>query len=288
MASPKYKVLIVEDDPMVAMINEQYVCKNPDFAVVKSCRNGQEAIDFLTGSAPGGATQSAPGALGSSAPCAPGAPDTAPASAPASAELSSGKTPDLIIMDVFMPYMNGIETLKKIRELKISSEVIMVTAANDTATLEETMHLGVLDFLIKPFAYERFQVALEKFAAKAQTLRTTPSVIDQSYVDSLISSASATSLSANGAARPGTPGVPASAVAADLPKGIQQKTLELILNYFKNHSGWLPGDKVAEDVGLSSVTIRHYMSYLVECGDIRADINYSTGGRPSMLYSIKS
>ena len=186
-------------------------------------------------------------------------------------------------MDVFMPYMNGIETLKKIRELKISSAVIMVTAANDTATLEETMHLGVLDFLIKPFAYERFQVALEKFAAKAQTLRTTPSVIDQSYVDSLISSASATSLSANG-----TPGAPASAAAADLPKGIQQKTLDLILGYFKEHSGWLPGDKVAEDVGLSSVTIRHYMSYLVERGDIRADINYSTGGRPSMLYSIKS
>lgn len=295
MASPKYKVLIVEDDPMVAMINEQYVCKNPDFAVVKSCRNGQEAIDFLTGSAPGamcitgatsagGATQPAPGALWSSAPCAPGAPDTAPASA----ELSPGNTPDLIIMDVFMPYMNGIETLKKIRELKISSEVIMVTAANDTATLEETMHLGVLDFLIKPFAYERFQVALEKFAAKAQTLRTTPTVIDQSYVDSLISSASATSLSANGAARPGTSGAPASAAAAELPKGIQQKTLELILNYFKNHSGWLPGDKVAEDVGLSCVTIRHYMSYLVERGDIRADINYSTGGRPSMLYSIKS
>ena len=182
-----------------------------------------------------------------------------------------------------MPYMNGIETLKKIRELKISSEVIMVTAANDTATLEETMHLGVLDFLIKPFAYERFQVALEKFAAKAQTLQTTPSVIDQSYVDSLISSASA-----NGATRPGTPGALASAAAAELPKGIQQKTLDLILGYFKNHSGWLPGDKVAEDVGLSSVTIRHYMSYLVERGDIRADINYSTGGRPSMLYSIKS
>ncbi|MCR4631368.1 MAG: response regulator [Treponema sp.] len=267
---------------MVAMINEQYVCKNPDFAVVKSCRNGQEAIDFLTGATPaGGATQPALGALGSSVPGAPGAPDTVPASA----ELSAGNTPDLIIMDVFMPYMNGIETLKKIRELKISSEVIMVTAANDTATLEETMHLGVLDFLIKPFAYERFQVALEKFAAKAQTLRTTPTVIDQSYVDSLISSASATSLSANGAARPGTP---ASAAAAELPKGIQQKTLGLILGYFKEHSGWLPGDKVAEDVGLSSVTIRHYMSYLVERGDIRADINYSTGGRPSMLYSIKS
>ena len=301
MASPKYKVLIVEDDPMVAMINEQYVCKNPDFAVVKSCRNGQEAIDFLTRTTPGAMCITGANPAGyvpsnnSVTAAAPSSQQSSVSSAPGAEKLPAlEQAPDLIIMDVFMPYMNGIETLKKIRELKISSEVIMVTAANDTATLEETMHLGVLDFLIKPFAYERFQVALEKFAAKAQTLRTTPSVIDQSYVDSLISSASATSLSANGAARPGTPGTsstpgaPASAAAAELPKGIQQKTLELILNYFKNHSGWLPGDKVAEDVGLSCVTIRHYMSYLVERGDIRADINYSTGGRPSMLYSIKS
>ena len=43
----KYKVLIVEDDPMVAMINEQYVSKNPQFVVVASCRNGQEALDYL-------------------------------------------------------------------------------------------------------------------------------------------------------------------------------------------------------------------------------------------------
>ncbi len=42
-----YKVLIVEDDPMVAMINEQYVCKNSQFCVDASCRNGQEALDYL-------------------------------------------------------------------------------------------------------------------------------------------------------------------------------------------------------------------------------------------------
>lgn len=205
MDSPKFKVLIVEDDPMVAMINEQYVCKNPDFSVVKSCRNGQEAIDFLTG-----ASCDSP---------ASGTPDTpSTPSLPAQSSPAPQCTPDLIILDVFMPYMNGIETLKKIRELKIASEVIMVTAANDPATLEETMHLGVLDFLIKPFAYERFQVALEKFAAQAHARRTTPSVIDQSYVDSLISSGSAGPLSA-GSARSGSQ----SSAAAELPKASSKR-----------------------------------------------------------------
>ena len=225
-----YKVLIVEDDPMVAMINEQYVCKNKNFCVAKTCRNGQEALDFLTGT-------------------------------------DDGKDVDLVIMDVFMPLMNGIETLKKIRENKLDCEVIMVTAANDPATLEETIHLGVIDFLIKPFAYERFQVALEKFMIKTEAFRTANQTIDQSYVDSLISN--------QGAGRQ---------AEAELPKGIQKKTLDLLIEYFSEKNGWVSGDQISEDVGLSSVTVRHYMAYLVETKKIKSEINYETGGRPSMLY----
>ena len=42
-----YKVLIVEDDPMVAMINEQYIKRNKAFEVVGKCNNGLSALDFL-------------------------------------------------------------------------------------------------------------------------------------------------------------------------------------------------------------------------------------------------
>ena len=232
-----YNVLIVEDDPMVAMINEQYVCRNKNFKVVKSCRNGQEALEYL-----------------------------------------DNNTVDLIIMDVFMPYMDGIEALKKIREKKIDTEVIMVTAANDPATLEETMHLGVMDFLIKPFAFERFQIALEKFASKTEALRGVHGTIDQSYVDNLISS---------GKPAPAVHANPLENPDSELPKGIQQKTLKMLVEYMKNTEGWIPGDKISQDVGLSSVTIRHYMNYLSEIHEIRSTINYSTGGRPSVLYSRK-
>ena len=44
-----YRVLIVEDDPMVAMINEQYVRKNKQFSVIGSCRDGKAALEFLEG-----------------------------------------------------------------------------------------------------------------------------------------------------------------------------------------------------------------------------------------------
>lgn len=227
-----FKVLIIEDDPMVAMINEQYVGRNSNFHVEKTCRNGQEALEYLDASSVDGKS-----------------------------------AVDLVIMDVFMPYMNGIETLKKIREKKLDCEVIMVTAANDPATLEEAMHLGVIDFLIKPFAYERFQVALEKFIANEQAFKGANPTIDQSYVDSLISNAS-----------------PLRTQSQELPKGIQKKTLDLLTDYLKDKKGWVTGDQISQDVGLSSVTVRHYMAYLMETKAVQGEINYETGGRPSMLY----
>ena len=229
-----YKVLIVEDDPMVAMINEQYVSRNKNFCIQKTCRNGQEALEYLTVNGAGSSEE--------------------------------GKI-DLVIMDVFMPYLNGIETLKKIRENKLHCEVIMVTAANDTATLEETMHLGVLDFLIKPFAYERFQVALETFITNKEAFRGANETIDQSYVDSLISNQ-----------------VTSHPSEVNLPKGIQKKTLDLLTEYLKDKTGWISGDQISEEIGLSSVTVRHYMNYLMDIKKVKGEINYETGGRPSMLY----
>lgn len=228
----EYKVLIVEDDPMVAMINEQYVCKNPQFVVAASCRNGQEALDFL-----------------------------------------DANNVDLIVLDVFMPYMDGIETLKKIREKKIAAEVIMVTAANDAATIEETMHLGVIDYLIKPFAFERFQVALEKFVAHRTILKQN-SILDQSCIDNMISNATETALTKS-----------SDVDQQELPKGIQKKTLLLIEEYLEENQGWHTVGMIAEKLGVSIVTARHYMNYLEEQGLIVAEINYGTGGRPSVLYS---
>ena len=235
-----YKVLIVEDDPMVAMINEQYVTKNPDFTVVATCRNGKDAIEFL----------------------------------------SSNKV-DLVVLDVFMPYMDGVETLKKIRENKFQTEVIMVTAANDTSTLEQTMNLGVVDYLIKPFAMERFQVALEKFSIKASTLNKNKSgLLDQNCIDSIICGGGSGALTSGGDLSEN------HNEEELLPKGIQLKTLKLIKKYFEENPQWQSGDTVAHKLGLSIVTVRHYLNYLVEKGELAESVNYETGGRPSMLYKL--
>ena len=124
-----YKVLIVEDDPMVSMINEQYVRRNKKFFVAGVCRDGKNALEFL-----------------------------------------DSHDIDLIILDVFMPHQDGFETLRQIRKKQMSVDVIMVTAANDRESLEEALHLGIVDYLVKPFTFDRFCMALDKFIAQRNAL----------------------------------------------------------------------------------------------------------------------
>ena len=59
--------------------------------------------------------------------------------------------PDLILMDMKMPGMNGIETLGKIRALDRRVKVIMMTAYGDTQNMKQAKDLGILHFMGKPF-----------------------------------------------------------------------------------------------------------------------------------------
>ena len=222
-----YKVLIVEDDPMVAMINEQYIGRNKNFRIVGKCRNGKAALEFL-----------------------------------------DKNKADLLILDVYMPLADGFETLRKIRSRKLPVEAIMVTAANDRESLEEALHLGIVDYLVKPFTFERFQMALEKFIAQHNAMKNL-GTLDQKNIDFIVENARKKS--------------------EDIyPKGIQEKTLNLILEHLKAYPDkWLTGDEIAEKIALTGVTVRRYMNYLAESGKVTGRMNYETGGRPCMIYRIK-
>ncbi|MBQ3229645.1 MAG: response regulator [Clostridia bacterium] len=222
-----YKVLIVEDDPMVAMINEQYIKRNKNFEIVGKCNDGMSALDFL-----------------------------------------ENNTVDLLILDVFMPKMDGFETLRQIRNKQITVDAIMVTAANERESLEEALHLGIVDYLVKPFTFDRFQMALEKYIAQNNALKDIET-LNQKSIDHIIDNARKKS--------------------EDLyPKGIQEKTIELIMEYLKvNKNTWFTGDEIAEKVNLTGVTVRRYMNYLAESGKVVGEMNYETGGRPCMRYKVE-
>jgi len=84
---------------------------------------------------------------------------------------------DIIISDVKMPDMGGIELLRAARELNPNVEVIMMTAFANEATAHEAFLLGAFDFVHKPFdnelLKEKVARAVDKIAraAEAQTLK---------------------------------------------------------------------------------------------------------------------
>lgn len=71
--------------------------------------------------------------------------------------------PDLVVMDIFMPEQDGIKTLQKLRESDTKVDVITVTAANDMKTIQHVLQLGVFDYIMKPFTYERIKHTLENY-----------------------------------------------------------------------------------------------------------------------------
>jgi DNA-binding response OmpR family regulator len=61
--------------------------------------------------------------------------------------------PDLILLDVQMPGMDGLEVLRQVRTLDASLPVVMVTANEDLAVARRTLELGAFDYVEKPFDY---------------------------------------------------------------------------------------------------------------------------------------
>ncbi len=223
-----YKVMIVEDDPMVASINQQYLERNQNLKIVGQFRNGQEALEYLE---------------------------------------NTGT--DLAVVDYYMPIMDGLEFVRKCHEKNIKTDVIIVTAANTAQDISEFLQLGIVDYLVKPFTYERFQKAIDKYLYR-KSLAKQDKTLDQAEIDRL--------LSQNQDIRP--------AEKVVLEKGLQEQTLERIRTYLEEHKGTLmSSNEIASEVNLSRITVRRYMNYLVENREIISQIDYSTGGRPSIKYT---
>jgi len=68
--------------------------------------------------------------------------------------------PHVVLLDIRMPDMDGIETLKKIREIDKEVGVIMITAVNEEKTGKKCLELGAYDYIIKPFDLDYLETVL--------------------------------------------------------------------------------------------------------------------------------
>lgn len=75
-------------------------------------------------------------------------------------------TVDLVLLDILLPDINGIELLEKLKQMDPTSEIIMVTAVKDIQTAVKAIKLGAYEYIVKPFAVEDVQTVVDRALEK--------------------------------------------------------------------------------------------------------------------------
>ncbi|WP_181958224.1 response regulator [Nonomuraea deserti] len=212
------RVLVVDDDFMVARIHSGYVSRVPGFSVVSVAHNGAGALA-------------------------------------AAAELR----PDLVLLDIYLPDMSGLEVLKAIDDV----DVLMISAARDVPTVKEAMRGGAVNYLIKPFTATALTERLRQYADTRRRITAIGPEARQDDVDRLF----------------GTP-----MTAAPMPKGLSPATCALVADSLREAGRDLSATETAQLTGLSRVSARRYLEHLCAAGQAELRPRYGTAGRPEHRY----
>src|SRR5262249_20473828 len=77
------------------------------------------------------------------------------------AKLEGGTIPDLLVLDIVMPGMSGLDLLRQVRKLHPTVSVIMLSAVGQTRTVVEALRMGASDYVTKPVEEEELELAIE-------------------------------------------------------------------------------------------------------------------------------
>ncbi|TYS70379.1 response regulator [Sutcliffiella horikoshii] len=183
-------------------------------------------------------------------------------------QLAKGET-DLILLDNFMPDECGASLLPLIRERFPEVDIIMITAATEKEVVEVALKYGVVDYLIKPVTFERFQHAIKTYLNRKAFIQDNDSY-NQAVIDQFFH----------------RKGWKEKEIQKDShPKGIDQLTLEKVEGLLDNdyQDGWT-AEQMGEQMGASRTTARRYLEYMISLEKVKAELEYGMVGRPERKY----
>jgi response regulator of citrate/malate metabolism len=219
------RVLVVDDDFMVAKVNAGYVARVPGFEVVGTAHTGQGAL-----------------------------------------KLVESAQPDLVLLDIYLPDMSGVEVLRRLRGAARPVDVLVVTAARDVETVRAAVQGGAVHYLIKPFTFTALRERLERYAEAHRRIGAVREA-GQEDVDRMF-----------GLLRGGP------ATGRQLPKGLSAATCDLVASVLREADADLSASEAAERAGLARVSARRYLEWLVETGQAELQLRYGSAGRPEHRY----
>ncbi len=174
--------------------------------------------------------------------------------------------PDLVLLDIYLPDMSGLDVLRELRGASHPVDVLVVTAARDTVTVREAMRGGAVNYLVKPFGAGALTERLERYADLRRRLSAIGSAAGQDEIDRLFGEGGG-----GGGPQP-------------LPKGLSGTTCALVEDVLRQAGADLSATEVAALTGLSRVSARRYLEHLCATGRTRLRPKYGTAGRPEHRY----
>jgi response regulator of citrate/malate metabolism len=218
------RVLVVEDDALIAEAHAAYTLRVDGFEIVAVVHTAQRALATLRA------------------------------------------TPvDLVLLDLNLPDLNGLELCRSLRTAGIATDVLVVTSARDLAVVRAAVSLGVTHYLLKPFTFATFREKLLGYARYRRQVLGAEPVAAQHEIDRAFA-----------ALRGASPD--------SLPKGLDQSTLDLVLGVLRSVSAGLSAAEVGGRMGASRVTARRYLEHLADTGRVYRSPRYGGPGRPEVEY----
>jgi len=182
------------------------------------------------------------------------------------------KDPDLVLLDVFMPKLDGLKLMKRIRSLGLNTDIILVTAADDTETISAALRHGAVDYIIKPFEFERLKKALDSYRERHIKLKSLH-FLKQEDLDTIYSTGT-------------PPGDKLVNHGENLPKGLNHLTMNQILKLLQKEKHPLSAREVGRLLGVSRITAHRYLDYLQKEGRVEVKLEYGSVGRPTCKYFL--
>jgi YesN/AraC family two-component response regulator len=86
-------------------------------------------------------------------------------------DMAKEQHPDIVVLDVNMPEMNGLAAFKEIAKIHPNTGCVIISAEKDSETLRVAMSLGIRDYLFKPFTVDQLENAIEKVRVRLKKTR---------------------------------------------------------------------------------------------------------------------
>tara|TARA_R110000824_G_scaffold218100_2_gene404622 strand:- start:4792 stop:5535 length:744 start_codon:yes stop_codon:yes gene_type:complete len=236
MSDGQYGILVVEDDFRIADIHRAFIEQSDGFYVVGMARNGSEAKALMA---------------------------------------EHAASIQLILLDAFLPDVEGLELLWAIRRDHVHVDIVMVTAAREVETISEALRGGVFDYLIKPIEAARMTQMLTRFRREREALANRVEM-NQDELDHVLARL-----------KPGeTPRAKNQTLSQVLPKGIDRLTLRRVIDSLADAPDSLTAMQMARIMGASRSTARRYLEFLVAEQAVSAELGYGDVGRPERRYRL--